>query len=46
VSSRELRAFEVAGILSVGMYEYDRRIAIAAMQDAGKLLRMSDDISE
>ena len=40
-----MRAFEVAGILSVGMYEYDRRIAIAAMQDAGKLLRMGDDIS-
>jgi lipoprotein-releasing system permease protein len=40
-----MRAFEVAGILSVGMYEYDRRIAIAAMQDAAKLLRMGDDIS-
>ncbi len=40
-----MRAFEVAGILSVGMYEYDRRIAITAIQDAAKLLRMSDDVS-
>jgi lipoprotein-releasing system permease protein len=40
-----MRAFEVAGILSVGMYEYDRRIAIAAIEDAAKLLRMGDDIS-
>jgi lipoprotein-releasing system permease protein len=38
-----MRAFEVAGILSIGMYEYDRRIAIVAMQDAAKLLRMGDD---
>jgi lipoprotein-releasing system permease protein len=38
-----MRAFQVAGILSVGMYEYDRRIAIVAMQDAAKLLRMGDD---
>jgi lipoprotein-releasing system permease protein len=38
-----MRAFQVAGILSVGMYEYDRRIAIASMQDAAKLLRMGDD---
>jgi lipoprotein-releasing system permease protein len=40
-----MRAFEVAGILSVGMYEYDRRIALVAMQDAAKLLRMGDDIT-
>jgi lipoprotein-releasing system permease protein len=38
-----MRAFEVSGILSIGMYEYDRRIAIVAMQDAAKLLRMGDD---
>src|SRR6202044_1822047 len=38
-----MRAFEVAGILSIGMYEYDRRIAIVAMQDAAKVLRMGDD---
>jgi lipoprotein-releasing system permease protein len=40
-----MRAFQVAGILSVGMYEYDRRIALVAMQDAAKLLRMGDDIT-
>ncbi len=40
-----MRAFEVTGILSVGMYEYDRRIALIAMQDAAKLLRMGDDIT-
>jgi lipoprotein-releasing system permease protein len=40
-----MRAFEVAGILSVGMYEYDRRIALIAMQDAARLLRMGDDVT-
>ncbi len=40
-----MRAFQVAGILSVGMYEYDRRIALVAMQDAAKLTRMGDDIT-
>jgi lipoprotein-releasing system permease protein len=40
-----MRAFEVAGILSVGMYEYDRRIAVVAMQDAAKLLRMGEDVT-
>jgi lipoprotein-releasing system permease protein len=40
-----MRAFEVAGILDIGMYEYDRRIAIVAMPDAGRLLRMGDDIT-
>ena len=40
-----MRAFEVAGILSIGMYEYDRRIAIVAMQDAAKLLRTGDDVT-
>ncbi len=40
-----MRAFEVAGILSVGMYEYDRRIAVIAMADAAKLLRMGDEVT-
>jgi lipoprotein-releasing system permease protein len=40
-----MRAFEVTGILSIGMYEYDRRIAVVAMQDAAKLLRMGDDVT-
>lgn len=40
-----MRAFRVAGILSVGMYEYDRRIALVAMGDAARLLRMGDAIT-
>ena len=40
-----MRAFEVVGIIAVGMYEYDRRIALFSMQDVAKLLRMGDDIS-
>jgi len=40
-----MRAFQVTGIVSVGMYEYDRRIALIAMQDAAKLLRMGGDIT-
>jgi lipoprotein-releasing system permease protein len=40
-----MRAFEVSGILSIGMYEYDRRIAVVAMQDAARLLRMGDDVT-
>jgi lipoprotein-releasing system permease protein len=40
-----MRAFQVVGILAVGMYEYDRRIALFAMQDVAKLLRMGDDIT-
>jgi lipoprotein-releasing system permease protein len=40
-----MRAFEVVGIVAVGMYEYDRRIALFSMQDVAKLLRMGDDIS-
>jgi len=40
-----MRAFQVVGILSVGMYDYDRRVAIVAMADAAKVLQMGDDIS-
>ena len=40
-----MRAFEVVGIIAVGMYEYDRRVALMAMPDAAKLLRMGADIS-
>jgi lipoprotein-releasing system permease protein len=40
-----MRAFEVAGIIAVGMYEYDRRIALFAMQDLAKLERMGDDVT-
>lgn len=40
-----MRAFQVAGILSVGMYEYDRRIALVSMPDAAKLLQMGTDVT-
>jgi lipoprotein-releasing system permease protein len=40
-----MRAFQVVGIIAVGMYEYDRRIALFAMQDVAKLSRMDDDIT-
>jgi lipoprotein-releasing system permease protein len=40
-----MRSFRVAGILSVGMYEYDRRIALVSMQDAARLLRMGDAVT-
>ncbi len=40
-----MRAFEVVGIIAVGMYEYDRRIALFSMQDVAKLSRMGDDIT-
>jgi lipoprotein-releasing system permease protein len=40
-----MRAFRVVGIVAVGMYEYDRRIALFAMEDVAKLLRMDGDIS-
>jgi lipoprotein-releasing system permease protein len=40
-----MRAFEVTGIIAVGMYEYDRRIALFAMEDVAKLERMGADIS-
>jgi len=37
-----MRAFRVAGTVSIGMYEYDRRIALVAMGDAARLLRLDD----
>jgi lipoprotein-releasing system permease protein len=40
-----MRAFEVVGIIAVGMYEYDRRIALFALQDVAKLERMGDDVT-
>jgi len=40
-----MRAFRVDGILSVGMYEYDRRVALVAMSDAAKLLQMGGDVT-
>jgi lipoprotein-releasing system permease protein len=40
-----MRAFEVVGIIAVGMYEYDRRIALFDLQDVSRLLRMGQDIT-
>jgi lipoprotein-releasing system permease protein len=40
-----MRAFTVSGILSVGMYEYDRRIAVTDLPDAARLLRFGKDIT-
>jgi len=40
-----LRRFTVTGIFEVGMYEYDRNMAIIHIADAAKLLRMGDTVS-
>jgi len=40
-----LRRFTVSGVFEVGMYEYDRNMAIIHIQDASKLLRMKGSVS-
>jgi lipoprotein-releasing system permease protein len=40
-----LRRFTVSGIFEVGMYEYDRNMAIIHIVDAAKLLRMEGRVS-
>lgn len=40
--SPRMRRFTVTGIFEVGMYEYDRTLALAHMEDAGRLLRQTD----
>jgi len=40
-----LRRFTVVGIFEVGMYEYDRNMAIIHISDARKLLRLGDNVS-
>lgn len=40
-----LKRFTVVGIFQVGMYEYDRNMAIIHIDDAAKLLRMGDQVS-
>ncbi len=37
-----LRRFTVSGIFEVGMYEYDRNMALIHIKDAEKLLRLGD----
>ena len=40
-----LRRFTVAGIFEVGMYEYDRGVALVHLKDAAKLFRLDDNVS-
>jgi len=40
-----MRAFVVVGIIAVGMYEYDRRIALFNLEDVARLLRMGQDVT-
>ncbi len=40
-----LRRFTVSGIFEVGMYEYDRNMAIIHIEDAARLFRMDNKVS-
>jgi lipoprotein-releasing system permease protein len=40
-----LRRFIVAGIFEVGMYEYDRGVALVHIKDAAKLFRLDDNVT-
>lgn len=40
-----MRRFTVTGIFQVGMYEYDRNMAIIHIDDAAKLFRLGDAVS-
>jgi lipoprotein-releasing system permease protein len=40
-----LKRFTVSGIFKVGMGEYDRGVALVALQDAAKLLRLGDSVT-
>lgn len=40
-----LRRFTVTGVFRVGMYEYDRNLAIIHIGDAAKLFRLGDAVS-
>lgn len=40
-----LRRFKVTGIFEVGMYEYDRGVALIHLQDAARLFRMGDEVT-
>ncbi len=40
-----LRRFRVIGIFEVGMYEYDRGVALVQMQDAERLFRLGDKVT-
>jgi lipoprotein-releasing system permease protein len=40
-----LRRFTVKGIFEVGMYEYDRGVALVHIKDAAKLFRLDDNVT-
>ena len=40
-----LRRFTVTGIFEVGMYEYDRGVALVHLKDAARLFRLDDNVS-
>jgi len=40
-----LRRFTVAGIFEVGMYEYDRGVALVHIKDAARLFRLDDNVT-
>jgi lipoprotein-releasing system permease protein len=40
-----LRRFQVVGIFEVGMYEYDRGVALVHMEDAARLFKLEDGVS-
>lgn len=40
-----LRRFTVVGIFEVGMYEYDRGVALVHIKDAAKLFRLDDNVT-
>jgi lipoprotein-releasing system permease protein len=40
-----LRRFRVVGIFKVGMYEYDRGVALVHMQDAARLFQLGDAVT-
>ncbi len=40
-----LKRFTVTGLFEVGMYEYDRNLALVHLEDAGRLLRLDGTVS-
>ena len=40
-----MRRFTVAGLIDVGMYEYDRGLALLHIEDAGRLFRMRGSVT-
>ncbi|MDQ7091149.1 MAG: lipoprotein-releasing ABC transporter permease subunit [Methylococcales bacterium] len=40
-----LRRFTIVGVFKVGMYEYDRNMALIHIEDAAKLFRLGDQVS-